>query len=441
MTTDCNGVRTDETTEMFFGVAVGDPYRSLEDANDPETIAWTGKQNEATRAVLDALPSRAVLRERFDALLNIGSIGVPVECGGRFFYSARRGSQTQAVIFVREGGADRVLIDPAALDASGLTALDWWYPSTNGTYVDFGLSQNGDEQSTLHVLEVAGSKRLSEAIPRTRAASLAWLPDESGFYYTRRPPDSDYDMRVYRHALHAAWESDALIFGEGRAPEDWLSVDISENGRWLLIAVQRGWTANDVYLCDLHAAHLTFITVVEKRDAIYDARFREDVLFIRSNEGASRYALFRAEAEHPEREAWRTIVPEEEDVLDAFTVTRERIVAAYLHNAHTRLVIIDDTGNVRDAPLPPFGAVAGLSARESFSDAYVLYASFTQPATVYKLIPSRRWLKRGMRSPRLSTSRRIRWIRSGAAAPTARACRCTFFPARIRRATGARRPC
>ena len=72
-------------------------------------------------------------------------------------------------------------------NATGTTALDWYYPSEDGTLLAYGLSENGSEQSVLHVLEVETGRLLPERIPRTRAAALAWLPDDSGFYYTRYP--------------------------------------------------------------------------------------------------------------------------------------------------------------------------------------------------------------------------------------------------------------
>jgi prolyl oligopeptidase len=66
-----------------------DPYRYLEDGDDPQTVAWTARQNALTRAALDDAPGRATLVRRLDALLGIGSISVPVERHGRIFCVAR----------------------------------------------------------------------------------------------------------------------------------------------------------------------------------------------------------------------------------------------------------------------------------------------------------------------------------------------------------------
>ena len=162
-------------------------------------------------------------------------------------------------------GKDRALIDVNALAPDGTIALDWWYPSEDGKYVAFGTSPNGSELSTLQVIESATGKLLTEKIERTRAASLAWLPDSSGFYYTRYPRPGDvpageemYNRRVFFHQLSSAGNADGaqdpLIFPADDAelaPQHWPNVSLSNDGRWLLVDVSEGWTKTELYLKDL----------------------------------------------------------------------------------------------------------------------------------------------------------------------------------------------
>ena len=99
------------------------------------------------------------------------------------------------------------------LSSEGTIALDWWYPSDDGKYVAYGTSPNGSELSTLQVVEAGSGALLAEKIERTRAASVAWLPDSSGFYYTRYPQPGDvpageemYHRRVFFHELRRCSE-------------------------------------------------------------------------------------------------------------------------------------------------------------------------------------------------------------------------------------------
>ena len=45
--------------DTIQGTRVADPYRWLENWNDPKVQAWSDAQNVRTRAYLDALPDRA----------------------------------------------------------------------------------------------------------------------------------------------------------------------------------------------------------------------------------------------------------------------------------------------------------------------------------------------------------------------------------------------
>jgi prolyl oligopeptidase len=364
-----------------------DPYLFLEDAGNPATIAWTAEQNARTRRALDALPGREAMAARFDALLETDAIGVPTERGGRFFATARRGRMNQAALFVRSSAraAEEVLIDPAALDPSGLTALDWWYPSPSGRYVAFGLSTNGDERSTLAVLDVVTRERLSEAIPDTRYCSLAWYPDESGFYYTRFPQGEDYDARVYRHTLGSPWQSDVKIFGDGRPREDMLELALSADGRRLTVRAAKGWARSDLYLADTAAwtgDAFPFVALAEGIDASFDGLPTDRAIYVRTNDGAPRFRLFAVDPAAPERSAWREIVPEGRGTLDGVAATRSCLVLHLLEDVRSVVRLRRSDGSLETVPGFGDASVMGLSAHERSDGVYVLRASFLNAPSV-----------------------------------------------------------
>ncbi|CAN5518220.1 hypothetical protein BH18ACT1_BH18ACT1_05840 [soil metagenome] len=51
--------RREDRVEVLHGQRVADPYRGLEDGDDPEVRAWAEAQGARTRAFLGALPARA----------------------------------------------------------------------------------------------------------------------------------------------------------------------------------------------------------------------------------------------------------------------------------------------------------------------------------------------------------------------------------------------
>ena len=299
--------RREPVVDVLHGVHVEDPYRWLEDGDSEEVARWAEAQQQFLRETLDPLPFRGALRARLAELFSIGSVSPPAVHRGRYFYQKRTGVQEQPVLYVRDGvrGADRVLLDPATLSPDRTSALDWFYPSHDGALLAYGISEGGSEKSTLRVRDVARGVDGDDVIPWTRACSLEWWPDGSGFYYTRYPEpgtvpagEENYHRLVFSHALGTDWRADPLVFGEGREPEDWPSVHLSPDGRWLAVSVSRGWTRTDVYLKDTRDGS-GFVTVVEGRESLFGVHLRNDSLHLHTNDEASRYRLVEADLARP----------------------------------------------------------------------------------------------------------------------------------------------
>ena len=214
--------------------------------------AWTTAQNQRTRAVLDAVPARGRFRDRLAELTAAGTALSPAVRGDQLFTIDRWGDRDRAALVVRPidepvTGPGRVLIDPA--DASGevTSAIDWYQPSPDGSLVAFGTSTGGDERSTLQVLDVASGRLLPDTLPHTRAASVAWLPDGTGFAYTRYPDPAEvgdeeagYHRTVWWHRLGDAAAADAPCFTDLPNKEAWPEVSLSKDGRWLLVHLSAG---------------------------------------------------------------------------------------------------------------------------------------------------------------------------------------------------------
>jgi prolyl oligopeptidase len=379
--------------ERIQGVKILDNYRWLEDGNNPDTQKWVADEMAYTHSVLDPLPGRDAIHKRLTELLSIGSLTQP-EIGGKYyFYTRREGMQNQPVLYVREGveGKDRVLVDANQLAADGTIALDWYQPSENGRFLAYGTSPSGSEMSTLHILETKTGKALPDTIERTRACSIAWMHDNSGFYYTRYPKKGDvpegqemYNRHVFYHELGTDPTTDPPIFGEGRDPEDWPSVSLDNDGRLLLITVAQGWTKSELFLMDLKkGTPPTRITT--GKNFLYSGSVYNGRLYIVTNEDAPRYRVFMAEAGNYERDDWKEIIPQTEAVLQGAALWGGKIFAQYEQNATSQLRLFDVDGKViSDIHLPALGTVFGSEGKWDRDEIFYGFLSFTVPPTVYR---------------------------------------------------------
>jgi prolyl oligopeptidase len=375
-------------------VAVPDAYRWLEETDSAEVAAWTVAQGRFARLALDTLPGRDAIRARLAALFSIGTVSPPTVRGGRYFYQRREGTQEQPVLYVRKGsaGVDRVLLDPAALSPDATSALDWHYPSPDGRLVAYGVSEGGSEKSTLRVREVETGRDLPDVIPWTRACSLEWRPDGSGFFYTRYPEpgrvppgEEDYHRHVFEHPLGEDWRRDVLLFGEGREPEDWPSIHLSPDGRFLAVSVSRGWTRTDVYLNDRTRGG-GFVPVVEGIDSLFGVTLRNDRLYLHTNHGAPRYRLVTADAERPGSESWQDVIAEGPEVLEGALLVGQWIVVHRLRDASSRLALYDLRGRpLGELDLPGIGTVGAMTGEWDGKEAFFGFSSFTTPPAVYRM--------------------------------------------------------
>jgi prolyl oligopeptidase len=378
--------------ETVHGHKIVDSYRYLENANDPDTKNYVEQELSYTRSILDPLPGREKTNARLSQLLEIGTVGAPQMGGKYYFHTRREGNQNQPVLYVRQGlkGDDQVLVDVNKLSTDGTVALDWWFAAEDGKYVAYGTSASGSEESTLHLIETATGKILPETIDRTRFASVAWMKDSSGFYYTRHPkkgevPDGEevYHVKVFYHQIGSDPAKDPLVFDERPNPQDIPNVTLSEDDRWLLINVEHGWTKTEMFLQDLQSKNPP-LEITTGKDFLYGAEFFQGILYITTNEDAPHYRVFVADAANAKRENWKELIPATDAVLQDASVTGGKLLAQYEHNATSELKLFAlDGKKISDISLPAIGDVFSASGHYDRSEIFFGFQSFTVPPSIY----------------------------------------------------------
>jgi len=244
--------------------------------------------------------------------------------------------------------------------------------------------------STLHIIEAKTGKLLPDTIERTRAASIAWKLDNSGFYYTRYPKKGDvaegqemYNRHIFYHELGSDPADDPLIFGEGRDAEDWPNVTLSNDGRWLLIQVEQGWTKTELFLLDLKSDK-SASRVTTGKNFLYGGQVFDGKLFITTNEDAPRYRVFVTDATNFDRENWKEIIPQTDAVLQGTGIFGGKLFAQYEQNASSQIKLFDLEGKkIADLALPTIGTVFGSGGKWDSAELFYGFQSFTVAPSIY----------------------------------------------------------
>ena len=384
--------RVDDTVDELHGVEVADPYRWLEDDEDAEVKKWQAAQTAVAREYLDDIPGRDEVRARIAEVYQVDEDGTPARRGKHYFQKKRRADQEQPVLYVSKGfpGEQRVLVDPNALgDGDTTVALDWWYPSWDGKLVAYGLSSSGSERSTLFIVNTKTGKKLKDEIPNTRSSYVAWLPNNKGFFYTRRPdPESGetWFNKVYFHKLGKRWERDELVFAV--ESDDAIHYPLtSPDGKRLVIQVFRGagGTAIDLFYRAVADRKGEFSPVAVDRDAAFYADVKSEKLVVLTNLNAPRYRVVEIGYDELDEASWREIIPEGEDPIDQILLIKDHIVVKVMHHAADKLYLHRESGErLREIELPTLGTVWQLRGRFVDTEFFYGFSSFVYAGDIYR---------------------------------------------------------
>jgi len=393
-----------DLVEDLHGHRVADPYRWLEDADDPQTQAWSAAQDELYAAHRARYADGARLTERLQALLGAGFVSGPAWRGERRFFSRRSGDQEHAVVVVAEGDDERVLIDPMAIDPAGTTTLDAWQPSKEGHLVAYQVSTGGTEESVLHVLDVATGELVDGPIDRARYSPVAWLPEGEAFFYVRRLPpeqlpddEQQYHRRVWLHRVGESPETDVEVFGAGLDHTNYYGVSVSRDGRWLIVSASAGTAPRtDVWIKDL-SADGPFVDVAVGLDAETGAWVaRDGRLWLHTDLDAPRGRLAVTDPTTPGVAHWRTVLEQDPDaVLEdvAFTdgggkqTTPTMLLASWRRHSVSEVSTHDPSSGARtgSVPLPGLGSISGLGTRpDGGADVWFSFTDHTTVPSVHR---------------------------------------------------------
>lgn len=401
MTLDYPPAERLDVVDALPGHTIPDPYRYLEDPEDPRTVAWCAAQDRLAAESLEALPGRDALRDSLTALLSAGTVSPPVWRGDRAFFTRRDPGQEHPVLIVDTPDGRRTLVDPNELDPEGLTALDTWSVSDEGDRVAYQVSVGGDERSLLHVIDVATGELLEGPINRCRYSPVAWLPGGDEYFYVRSldadvDTEADLPRRVLRHRVGTSPDTDPEIHGADNPPTTaYRVVTTSRDGRWLAITSSRGTAPrDDMWLVDLAGDGVPSAVQVGV-DAMAIPSFGPDNrLYIQTDRDAPRGRLCVTDPAAADYPNWRDVVAESPDAVlehSALIATEPgsadvaAVLASHTRDARSELSAYDPVTGQRagSVALPRAGTVIEMTTRpEGGRDCWIGYTDHATPPAV-----------------------------------------------------------
>lgn len=339
-------------SDTHWGVEVRDPYRYMENLEDPEVETWFRAQASYTESYLNRLESRAGLFDRLEEL----DQGVPFTTGsvqrlsnGMQFYLRRDRGENLYKLYLRasENGQKRLLVDPELMSSGSEQhySLEGYVPSPTGDFVVYGLAQGGSEQTTYYVLDVASGAVIGSPIDNIETAYNwpQWSEDESGFFYSRRralpddaPSTEEYKQtRVMFHQLDTVAESDRVIAAYGHSVSlpiletDFPSVWLSPRSSHAVLKVKHG-DNNEISLftaprAELLSGDISWSQLCGESDQVTDFAVIGDTIYLVTGKEAPRFKLVEMSLNDPDMASSRDVVPAGDLVIESVSVAADAL--------------------------------------------------------------------------------------------------------------------
>ncbi|MEK7253354.1 MAG: S9 family peptidase, partial [Bacteroidota bacterium] len=385
---------TEDVKDDYFGTAVADQYRWLENDTAANTEAWVKEQNAVTFDYLSKIPFRDEVRSRFEELFNYPKFGAPFQVGEYFFFSKNDGLQNQSVIYRQKGldGQPEEFIDPNKLSKEGTTAIGIAGISNDDKFISVTRQDAGSDWAQIHTYDVASMKKLPDEMKWVKFSGASFWKD--GFFYSRYPEPgkgtelsaSNVNHWVYYHKMDTPQSQDKLIFKDEKNPTYYHSAQVTEDENYLLIYQAPGTDGFATLVKDLSNPDSKITTLFEgyknKSTVIFNQGSK---LLVLTDIDAPNYRLVEVDLAKPDKANWKEIIPASENLLQSCTTGGGKLFANYLEKATDRIYQMnyDGTGKT-EIKLPGLGSANPPGGLQEHKTLFYTFTSFLYPPTIFK---------------------------------------------------------
>ncbi len=379
-----------DTVDHYFGTAVPDPYRWLEDDYSEQTANWVKAQNELTQNYLAQIPYRQQMKKHLMEIMNYPKEGAPWKKGDRYFFYRNNGLQNQSVLYYKNSleGEPVELLDPNKLSSDGTVALSTLGISDDGNYLGYAISRNGSDWQEIYVKNIATGEVLNDHLVWVKFSGIAWK--DNGFFYSRFPePQNELsgvneNGKLYYHKVGTDQKDDQLAYEDPTNPDLSFSAEVV-NKRYLVIYGSVSTSGNCLYFKDLNKKNSQFVKVVDNFDDDYGVIDEMNGnLIVMTNHNAPEYKVVSIPMDKPAAKNWKDVIPAAKEVLAGVSHVGHRLIANYTKDARSLVKIFDENGRfIANLDNDIIGSIGGFGGEPDDEETFYTVTSYITPANIY----------------------------------------------------------
>lgn len=382
------------------GVSVPDPYRWLENIDDPQVKEWRAKQNDFAMKFLGDPSTRSKVSKRLQEIGAVASESLPVVNADRYVWLQRVPNMEYSVLKISDADSksESTLVNPNTIEP-GLSIASF-NVSPDGGMVAYRTRKNGTQGFSLRIKSIDSGENFPEVLTVSSVSSssgIGWSKDNRGFYYVRKVTSEstannastlNYDA-IYFHRIGTSQNDDVHVWGNAATAQVRYSAKTYPDGNYLFVRTwEKSALSNGFIVIPLNDSvpSLEKVTRIatDFKSSNYSMGMHDGRLIILTNADSPNYRIVEVDLSNPVQSNWKTIIAETASVLDDAIFMNDQYFALYMEHAASKAVIYNVDGKqISNAVLPGIGSVGNMMPDQRNGRILFSYSSLNQPPSLY----------------------------------------------------------
>jgi len=334
--------------DEYHGQQIEDPYRYVENLENPEVTKWIDQENNISNTTLNAIEQKQSLIDKqieFDNKKIFTISKLRVTENNKYFYLKRLSKDNIPKLYYREAfdAKEIMLYDPKDFkpNTNSEFVINYIKPNWDGTKIVISLTKMGKEVSDFIIYDVPSrsiSPNIIHNVWPTSSGGIYWLPDNSGFTYLQYvnsdPTSKEFSLNTKSviYKLGADPKQLKELFSKSHNPnlnlkeEETPVVTLSnKNDKYIIGKIKGAKSYYDAYYLPINELEgKNWKKLFKISDKIKAYIVKGDSLIYMTSKNAPNFTICSTSIANPDFENPKILVAEKEDlVITDFDITSE----------------------------------------------------------------------------------------------------------------------
>ncbi len=371
----------------LHGDKMQDPYFWLREKTNPAVLSYLKAENTYTAAVM--APFKATEDTLYNEILGRikqTDVSAPYPQRGYWLY-ARTEEGKQYPIHCRKKGSvdapEEVVLDVNKLaEGQKFMALGDFDYSDDNTMLAYSTDVNGHRDYDFHLKNLATGEEIKT--PIGKVASITWAADNKTIFFVTEDESKRSD-KVFRYTLG---EKEPTLVYEDKDELFDVAAGRSLDGQILFLASASKRTTEYSYLLADRPTDKPTVIAPRRNEIEYYPEHRDDLFYIRTNDGAKEFRVVTAPVATPGTSQWHEFIAGHEGVkIEDFQPYKDYAVLTERADALPRFRVYNfDDKKTTAIPLPEAAYDANPDHNAEFDTAVFRfnYQSPVTPLSIYE---------------------------------------------------------